>query len=201
MKLERKTIAKIHMLGIGFAENQEQQEQMLYCAENKVPCQYGEGAFIFFIAKGDETIPLERFAYKDTKNVIVALSYDAVTLGILPAIWLVEITKPDNCMIEVVGDIGKDAFTGEIRFGLIRFPSIIDLLKVIDINVKTENTSHLQKLQNEYKWTAVPGGVPKLTHAYIRGALRRQLSTHPDAIVSLNMGPSGQELWTRNLKR
>jgi hypothetical protein len=193
MILDRRTIAKIRRIAVGFPEDEE---AMLKYAEEKTPYFYDDGFCIFVIARGDKILPLERFVDRNTKHITIVLSYDAVTLGILPALWLVEIAKQrgneGNLHVEIVGDIGKDAFTGEVRYGYIRYPSNIDLLKEIDTHVRTEKTPHLQKLQKDYNWTTLPGGVSRLTHAYIRGALRHKLATSPNAIVSLGKDSGGR---------
>lgn len=189
MKLDRYTVAKVDALAIGWSPIDI--EEFAKYADTKVPYYLSSGHCIFVIGRGDTELPLERLTdSKNTKSLSLVLPYDAVTVRVLRVLWLIEITRRSDSSesdyyIEIVGDIGKDAFTGEVRYALIRFSSTIDLLTEIYRQVKEEKPRHLRDLQKKYCWKDTPSAIPKLCDAYIRGALKNRLTSSPAATTTL----------------
>jgi len=189
MKLDRQTVAMVNALVLGWSPVDI--EESAKSAERKVLYRTAEGLSCFVIGRGDSKLPLGDLTNVDyVKSLTLVFPYNAVTVRIMPILWLVEMarmsdTDESNFYIHIVGNIGKDLFTGETRYGWIRFGSTIDLLKEIGQQMRQEKVRHLRKMQDEYHWIDRPGGVLKLSHAYIRGALKNKLTSSPDATTTL----------------
>lgn len=84
----------------------------------------------------------------------------------------------------------------ETRYGFIRFGSTIDLLTEIDKQVGEEKVRHLRKMQKEYLWMDVPGGVLRLCNAYIKGALKNRLVSSPAATTTLRKASEPHDLFS-----
>jgi len=189
MKLDRQTVARVNALVLDWSP--VDMEESAKSAERKVPYRTAEGYCYFVIGRGDKKLPLSDLTNVNyAKSLTLVFPYDAVTVRIMPILWLIEIARmsdngESNFYIHIVGDIGKDAFTGETRYGFIRFGSIIDLLMEIDKQVGEEKVRHLRKMQKEYLWMDVPGGVLRLCNAYITGALKNKLTSSPATTTTL----------------
>ena len=189
MKLDRQTVARVNALVLDLSPVDI--EGSAKSAERKIPYLTAERDCYFVIGRGDKIIPLNdltKVSY--AKSLTLVFPYDAVTVRIFPILWLIEIARKSdngesNFYINIVGDIGKDAFTRETRYGFIRFGSTIDLLEEMDKQVGEEKVRHLRKMQKEYSWKDVPGGALRLCNAYITGALKNKLVSSPNATATL----------------
>ena len=200
MKLDRQTVARVNALVLEWSH--VDMEESAKSAERKVPYRTAEGHCFFVIGRGDKKLPLSDLTSVNyAKYLTLVFPYDAVSVRVLPILWLIEIARmsdngESNFYIHIVGDIGKDAFTGETRYGFIRFGLTIDLLMEIDKQVREEKVRHLRKMQKEYSWKDVPGGVLKLCNAYITGALKNKLVSSPAATTTLRKASEPHDLFS-----
>jgi len=189
MRLDRQTVARVNALVLEWSL--VDMEESAKNAERKIPYRTAEGHCYFVIGRGDKKLPLSDLTNVSyAKYLTLVFPYDAVNVRIIPILWLIEIARmsddgESNFYIHIVGDIEKGAFTGETRYGFIRFGSTIDLLIEIDKQVREEKVRHLRKIQKEYLWTDVLGGVSRLSQAYIRSALKNKLKNSPNATTTL----------------
>ncbi len=200
MKLDRQTVAKVNALVLEWSP--VDMGKSAQSAERKVPYRTADRNCYFVIGRGDKKIPLSDLANVNyAKPLTLVFPYDAVTVRVLPILWLIEIARMSDSgesyfYIHIVGDIGKDAFTEETRYGFIRFGSTIDLLTEIDKQVGEEKVRHLRKMQKEYSWKDAPGGVLRLCNAYVAGALKNRLVNAPAATTTLRKASEPHSLFS-----
>lgn len=194
MKLDRQTVAKIAALAFGWPTT-----EFAKCAENKLLYWFPTETF-FVIGRGDKIFPLDKLTDSNrAKHLTLFLPYDAVSVRILTILWLIEVARKTNnresyCHILIVGDVGRDAFTGEVRYGVIRFGDTSQLLTWVGVQVSKEKVRHLKKMQEKYSWMNAPAGVLRLCNAYIRNALKKMLIDSPAVTTTLRKAdehPSG----------
>ena len=139
----------------------------------------------FVIGKGDKVFPIDQLTdlnYAD--NLCVVLPYDAINSKTLSVLRLIEtnrgadkkpnIDKEKNLFeIDVVGDVGKDASTGETRYACNWFGSTNHLIETIRGEIR-------KKLSKQVKQ------ISRLTDAQIRSVVKNILEPFKKKSVTLN---------------
>ncbi len=157
MKLNKETIAKVVariLVGISPSDFTCQ-------AKRNLPYQSSEGTCLYVLGPRDKSVPIGLLTNLDhAPMLIIALSYEAVTLRNLQVLWLIDISRgyssfpgsvgAFNFGIIVIGDVGKDSFTRNLKYGIVRYPSVADLLKDVDKQVGTESKAHLGEMWEQH---------------------------------------------------
>ncbi len=166
-------------------------------AEQNLPYRLPDSTCLYVIGRHDRKVPVKELTdLKYSPLLILAMPYDAVTLKTLPVLWLIDIARgysafnmndtDYNIHIIIVADVGKDSFTHQIKYGLIRFPSAKDLFNDIDKQVGLENKEHLKKLWASYQWDgSISVNAATLFNEYIKGALKSRLTRNADTCFTL----------------
>ncbi len=132
----------------------------------------------FVLGKGDETLPLLKFA--DMANVeplVVATSSDALNIKMLSILWLIDVMrrgiyKKAGFKIHVVREMDKDATPGESKYTNWEFDGLEELLSTIDSFPLPKNRKEfLEYVQGKCSSVDKPGGAVRLSNALIERAL------------------------------
>jgi len=195
MKLDKGTVARVAATIIEVASP----EEFARYAEQNLPYRLPNGTCLYVMGGRDRKVPIKELTdLKYSPLLILVLPYDAVTLRTLPVLWLIDIARgysavgmmsgaDYNFHIIIVADIGKDSFTHQMKYGIIRFPSTTDLFNDIDKQVANENKEHLKQMWASHQWDGSTGAsAASLCNAYIKGALKARLTRSPDTYISLS---------------
>ncbi|MBA7479051.1 hypothetical protein ES707_14482 [subsurface metagenome] len=132
----------------------------------------------FVLSKGDETLPLLKFA--DLANVeplVIATSSDALNINMLSTLWLIDIMrrgiyKKPGFQIHVVREMDKDTTPGESKYANRGFDGLKELLSTIDSFPLPKNRKEfLEYVQGKCSSVLKPGGAVRLSNALIERAL------------------------------
>jgi len=132
----------------------------------------------FVLSKGDETLPLLKFA--DLANVeplVIATSSDALNIKMLSTLWLIDVMrrgiyKKPRFKIHVVREMDKDATPGESKYTNREFDGLKELLSTIDSFPLPKNRKEfLEYVQGKCSSVDKPGGAVRLSNALIERAL------------------------------
>ncbi len=132
----------------------------------------------FVLGKGDETLPLLKFA--DLANVeplVVATSSDALNIKMLSILWLIDVMrrgiyKKPKFQIHVVREMDKDTTPGESKYANRGFDGLKELLSTIDSFPLPKNRKEfLEYVQGKCSSVDKPGGAVRLSNALIERAL------------------------------
>lgn len=132
----------------------------------------------FVLGKGDETLPLLKFA--DLANVeplVIATSSDALNIKMLSILWLIDVMrrgiyKKPGVKIHVVRELDKDATSGETKYTNWEFDGLKELLSTIDSFPLPKNRKEfLEYVQGKCSSVDKPGGAVRLSNALIERAL------------------------------
>ena len=132
----------------------------------------------FVLGKGDETLPLLKFA--DLANVeplVVATSSDALTIKMLSILWLIDVMrrgiyKKPGFTIHVVRELDKDATPGESKYTNWEFDGLKGLLSTIDsFPLPKTRKEFLEYVQGKCSSIDKPDGAVRLSNALIERAL------------------------------
>ncbi len=193
MKVNKATVARVVASIIEGASP----EQFALHAERNLPYRLLDGTCLYVIGLREKQVPIARLIdLSYSQLLILALPFEAISVRTLPILWLIDIgrgytafstsTGAYNCHIILVGDVGRDSFTHQIKYGVIRFPSTAALLSAVDKQVGSENKRHLEEVWRSYLWDGSMGaGATRLCNAYISGALKANLVRSPDTQVTL----------------
>ena len=167
-------------------------------AEQNLPYRLPDSTCLYVIGRHDKKVPIkELIDLKYSPLLILTLPYDAVTLKTLPVLWLIDVARgcsafnlmsgsDYNLHIIIAADVGKDSFTRQIKYGIIRFPSATDLFNDIDKQVGSENKEHLKQLWASHPWDgSISTDAAKLFNEYIKGALKARLTRNADTCFTL----------------
>ena len=193
MKLNKAVVARV----VASIINGASPEEFAWHADRDLPYRLADGACLYVIGRREKEVPIARFAdLAYSQMLILALPYDAISIRTLPALWLMDIARGHsassmsgvayNCHIILVSDIGRDSFTHQVKYGVIRFSSTADLLSAVDKQVASESEGHLKEVWRSYLWNGGLGSrATRLCNAYISGALKVRLMRSPDTRVTL----------------
>lgn len=193
MKLNKPTIARVVA---NIIEGADPGKAARY-AEQNLPYRLPDSTCLYVIGKNDRNVPVKELTnLKYSPLLILAMPYDAVTLRILPVLWLIDIARgysafnmsdiDYNIHLIIVADVGKDSFTHQTKYGIIRFPSPKDLFNDIDKQVGLENKEHLEELWTSHQWDgSISISAATLVNKYIKGALKARLTRNADTCSTL----------------
>ena len=86
----------------------------------------------------------------------------------------------------MIGETIGDSFADLRKYGVIRYASVIDVFKEIDVQIGKENENHLQQLWDENNWDgSLEVKMSRAFESYIRGVLRARIVRSADTYVSL----------------
>ena len=171
-------------------------------AEQNLPYRLPDSTCLYAIGRHDSKVPIKELTdLKYSPLLILVLPYDALTLKTLPVLWLIDIARgysafslsnaDYNFNIIIVADVGKDSFTRQMKYAIIRFPSATDLFNDIDKQVGSENKEHLEQMWEIHQWDGSTGEhAARLCNAYIKGALKARLTRSPNTCISLSDNPN-----------
>jgi len=162
MKLDRQTVARVSAQW-----NSWSPEEFASCAEKRNIYQPGSGACFFAIERGDKEAPWDELTKPDcAAGLTMVMPYKAVSKRMLLALQAIEKERlpivedrTRNLMIEVVGDVGREALTGDIKYSLIAYNSVMAL--TWEINKQG------------------PDSLNKESIKHLRGVLEMKLKGHP----------------------
>jgi len=149
--------------------------------------------FGFYVISGKEkSYPLDLLTNREAlPNLGLVLPYDAVTLATIPILWFIEITRKAGDFetvfgIDIVGDVGKDQSTGEVRYACISFDSVVNLLGKIQERAK-KHRGGLRQIRGKSVWLS-NAGIQRPLNAYIGGMLKgmlRNMKKHSVTLVQV----------------
>lgn len=130
MKLDRQTVARVSAQW-----NSWPPKEFASCAEKRIVYRPASGVGFFAIGRGDKDFPIDQLTEPDcAAGLVLVLPYNAVNIRILSVLWAIETARlplsedgTSNLEIEVVGDVGKEALTGDIKYSLITYNSVMAL--------------------------------------------------------------------------
>jgi len=130
MKLDRQTVARVSAQW-----NSWPPEEFAVCAEKRSVYQPASGVGFFALERGDRELPFDQLTDLNyAKGLVLVLPYNAVSIRMLSVFRAIETARlpmvedrTRNISIEVVGDVGRDAVTGDIRYSLITYDSVMAL--------------------------------------------------------------------------
>ena len=161
MKLDRQTVARVSAQW-----NSWLPEEFASCAEKRSVYQPVSGCGFFAIEQGDKEFPGDELT-KPTcaAGLTIVVPYNAVSIRMLSVLWVIETARlpivedrTRNLSIEVVGDVGREALTGDIKYSLITYDSVMAL------------TDEIKRR---------PDSLEKESIKYLRGILEMKLKGHP----------------------
>jgi len=161
MKLDRQTVARVSAQWNGWPP-----EEFASCAEKRSVYQPVSGACFFAVERGDKEFPEDELTKPDcAAGLTIVIPYNAVSKRMLLALQTVETARlpivedrTSNLSIEVVGDVGREALTGDIKYSLITYNSVMALADEIKRH---------------------PDTLDKESIKYLRGVLEMKLKGHP----------------------
>ncbi len=112
--------------------------------------QPASGACFFAIGRGDRELPFDQLIdLKYAKGLDLVLPYNAVNIRMLQILKRIEIARlskdrASNLSIEVVGDVGREAVTGETKYSLITYGSVMALKDEIKGRLNKESIKYLR---------------------------------------------------------
>jgi len=161
MKLDRQTVARVSAWW-----NSWSPMEFATCAEKRSVYQPASGVCFFAIGRGDKEIPIGQLTEPDcAAGLVLVLPYSAVSIRMLSILQTIETARlpivedrTRHLSIEVVGDVGREALTRDIKYSLITYDSVMAL--TWEINRR-------------------PGTLDKESVKYLRGVLEMKLKGHP----------------------
>jgi hypothetical protein len=172
-------------------------EEFAQYAERNLPYRLSDNTCLYVVGRRDKKVPIKELTnLKYAPLLILALPYDSVTLRTLSVLWLLDIARGNNSFsmidsyninihILIVADVGKDSFTHQTKYGMIRLPSAKDLFNDIEKQISLENKGHLKKLWASYQWDGAISAAAKLFNEYAKGALKARLIRNADTYFTL----------------
>jgi hypothetical protein len=192
MKLNKVTVARVAATIIDGASP----EVFGQYAEQDLPYRLPDSTCLYVVGRSDTKVPIKELTdLKYSPLLILVLPYDAITIRTLPVLWLIDVARgysafsmiSYNLHIIVVADVGKDSFTHQIKYGIIRFPSAKDLFDDINKQVGSENKEHLKKMWASHQWDGSTGAdAARLCNEYVNGALKARLTRSPNTCITLS---------------
>ena len=161
MKLDRQTVARVSAQW-----NSWPPEEFASCAEKRRIYQPASGVGFFALERGDKEFPWDQSTKPDcAAGLTIVVPYNAVSIRMLSVLWAIETARLPlvedrtcNLSIEVIGDVGREALTGDIKYSLITYNSVMAL------------TDEIKRL---------PDTLSKESIKYLRDVLEVKLKGHP----------------------
>ena len=161
MKLDRQTVARVSAQW-----NSWPPKEFASCAKKRSIYQPASGVGFFAFERGDKEFPWDELTRPDSAaGLTIVMPYNAVSIRILSVLRAIETARlpivedrTRNLSIEVVGDVGIDAVTGDIKYSLITYDSVMALTDEIKRG---------------------PGTLDKESIEHLRGILEMKLKGHP----------------------
>jgi len=163
MKLDRQTVARVSAQW-----NSWPPEEFASCAEKRSVYQPVSGVGFFAFERGDREFPWDELTKPDSAaGLTIVVPYNAVSIRMLVTLRAIETARLPivedrtcNLLIEVVGDVGREALTGDIKYSLITYNSVMALI-----------------------WGEInrqgPDSLDKESIKHLRGILEMKLKGHP----------------------
>ena len=163
MKLDRQTVARVSAQW-----NSWPPEEFASCAEKRSVYRPASGVGFFALERGDKEFPWDELSKPDcAAGLTVVVPYNAVSIRMLSVLWAIETARlplvedrTRNLCIEVVGNVGREALTGDIKYSLITYDSVRSLI-----------------------WGEInrqgPDSLDKESIKHLRGILEMKLKGHP----------------------
>ncbi len=132
----------------------------------------------FVLGKGDETLSALQLAdLASAEPLVIALPSDGLNIKMLSALWLIDVIrrgiyKKPEFEIYVVGEVGKNATAGEVKYDVKAFYSLQKLLSTIDSFPSLLNRKmFLECVRGKCGWVDKPCGTVRLSNALIKRAM------------------------------
>ncbi len=165
MKLDRQTVARVSAQW-----NSWPPEEFASCAGKRSVYRPVSGCeFSFFaIERGDKEFPWDELTKPDcAAGLTIVMPHNAVSIRMLLVLQTIEEVRlpivedrTRNLFIEVVGDVGREAITGDIKYSLLTYNSVMALI-----------------------WGEInrqgPDSLDKESIKHLRGILEMKLKGHP----------------------
>ena len=150
MKLDRQTVAKVSALW-----NSWSPEDFASCAEKRSVYRPASGIGFFAIERVDKEFPWDELTKPDcAAGLTIVVPYNAVSIRMLSVLWAIETARlplvedrTSNLFIEVVGDVGKEVLTGDIKYSLITYNSVMALTDEIKRHPDTLDKESIKYLR------------------------------------------------------
>ena len=131
MNLDRQTVARVSAQWNGWSP-----KEFASCAEKRSVYQPVSGVGFFAIERGDKDFPWDELTKTDyAAGLTIVVPYNAVSIRMLLALKTIETARlpivedrTRNLAIEIVGDVGREALTGDIKYSLITYDSVMALI-------------------------------------------------------------------------
>ena len=161
MELDRQTVARISALW-----NSWSQQEFASCAEKRDIYQPANRVCFFAIERGDKEFPGDELTKPDcAAGLTIVMPYKAISKRMLLALQTIETARlpivedrTSNLFLEVVGDVEREALTGDIKYSLITYNSVMAL------------TDEIKRR---------PDTLDKESIGYLRGILEMKLKGNP----------------------
>ncbi len=170
MKLDRQTVARVSAQW-----NSWPPEEFVSCAEKRRIYQPASGVGFFALERGDKEILWNQSTKPDcSAGLTIVMPYNAVSIRILSTLWAIESARlplvedrTRNLFIEIVGDVGRDAVTGDTKYSLITYDSVMAL------------TDEIKRRPDSFDSESIK---------YLRDVLEMKLKGHPwqEALNEMN---------------
>jgi len=170
MKLDRQTVARVSAQW-----NSWPPKEFASCAEKRSVYRPTSGACYFAIKRGDKEFPWDELTKPDcAAGLTIVVPYNAVSIRMLSVLWAIETARlpivedrTRNLLIEIVGDLDGEALTGDIKYSLITYNSVMAL------------TDEIKRR---------PDTLDKESIGYLRGILEMKLKGNPwqEALSKIN---------------
>jgi len=163
MKLDRQTVARVSAQWNGWSP-----KEFASCAEKRSIYRPASGACFFAIEQGDREFPWDELTKPDcAAGLTIVMPYNAISIRMLLVLRTIEKVRlpivearTRNLFIEVVGDVGREVITGDIKYSLITYNSVMALI-----------------------WGEInrqgPDSLDKESIKHLRGILETKLKGHP----------------------
>ncbi len=130
MKLDRQTVARVSALWNGWSP-----KEFASCAEKRSIYQPVSRVGVFAIERGDKEFPWDELTKPDcAAGLTIVMPYNGVSIRMLVILWAIETARlpivedrTRNLFIEVVGNVGLEALTRDIKYSLITYNSVMAL--------------------------------------------------------------------------
>ena len=171
MKLDRQTVARVSAQWNGWSP-----EEFAGCAETRSVYRPASGVGFFAFERGDKEFPWDELTKPDcAAGLTMVMPYRAVSKRMLLALQAIEKERlplvedrTSSLFIEIVGNVGREALTGDTKYSLITYNSVMTL------------TWEINRLG--------PDSLDKESIKYLRGVLEMKLKGHPwqEALSKIN---------------
>jgi len=151
MKLNRQTVARVSAQW-----NSWSPKEFASCAEKRSVYRPASGACFFAIERGDTELPGGELTKPDcAAGLTIVMPYNAISKRMLLALQAIETVRlplvedrTSNLFIEIVSDVEREGLTGDIKYSLITYKSVMALTDEVKRRPDTLNKESVKYLND-----------------------------------------------------